>query len=351
MFPAPKWLPDDGGRYIGTGCTVITRDPDEGWVNVGVHRIQVHDKNTATIFHEPGKDGDIIRRKYWSKGQSCPVAVTLGGDQLYVLAAGSHIPWGTSEYDYMGWLRNKPVEVIRGPVTGLPIPADAEIAWEGEMMPPEMDSRMEGPFSEWTRHYSTAKPESAFKVKSILHRDNPIILGQLPFTGTQAAVFSVATPDMPLWNHLEKLIPGVKGVYRRPEFGSAHAVVISIEQLYGGHAKEAALAALAFYNHNKKFIIVVDDDIDASNINEVLFAIGMRSSPESWDIIRDCWCGTLDPLLSPQKRQVGDFTHSAVIILACKPYHWIKEFPLRVKSSPEIEERVKEKWPDLLEHH
>ncbi len=216
------------------------------------------------------------------------------------------------------------------------------------MVPPEVDSRIEGPFAEWTGHYSPAKPESAFKVKAILHRDDPIILGMLPFLGTGAAGFSSARPDLALWNHLEKLVPGVKGVYTRPEFGGAHAVVISIEQLYGGHAKEVAMAALGFYSYNKKFIIVVDDDIDPSDLREVLFAIGMRSSPESWDMIRDCWVGALDPLLSPQKRELGDFTHSAALIMACKPYHWIKDFPPRVKFSSEVEERVKSKWPELL---
>jgi 4-hydroxy-3-polyprenylbenzoate decarboxylase len=349
MFPTPKWLAGDGGRYIGTGDTVITRDPDKGWINVGVHRIQIHDKSTATIFHESGKHGDMIRRKYWSKGKSCPVAVTLGGDPYHISIGGiSKSTWGTSEYDYIGWWRKKAVEVIKGPVTGLPIPADAEIVFEGEMVPPQVESRIEGPFAEWTGHYSPPKPESAFKVKCVLHRDNPIILAVLPFLGVGAPGASVSQPDLYLWHHLDKLVPGVKGVWTRPEFGGPHAVVISIEQLYGGHAKEVALAALGYYNYNKKFIIVVDDDIDPSNLNEVLFAVGMRSSPESWDIVRDCWCGSLDPLLSPQKREVKDFTHSAVMILACKPYHWIKDFPARVKSSPELEERVKEKWPDLL---
>jgi 4-hydroxy-3-polyprenylbenzoate decarboxylase len=346
MFPAPKWLAGDGGRYIGTGDTVITRDPDEGWINVATHRIQIHDESTATIFHEAGKHGDIIRRKYWSKGQSCPVAVTLGGDPYHVERGRGdiRIPWGMSEYDYIGWFKKKPIEVIEGPVTGLPIPASAEIVFEGEMIPPEVESRMEGPFSEWTGHYSPPRPESAFKVKCILHRNDPIILAELPFFGVGGG----GMPNFGLWNHLDKLVPGVKGVWTRLEFGGPHAIVISIKQLYGGHAKEVALAALGCHNYNKKFIIVVDDDIDPSNINEVLFAVGMRSSPESWDIVRDCWSGSLDPLLSPQKRELGDLTHSAVIILACKPYHWIKDFPPLVKSDPKIEERVKEKWPDLL---
>ena len=349
MFPTPKWQAFDGGRYIGTGDTVITRDPDEGWINVGVHRIQIHDKTTATIFFDVGgKHGDIMRRKYWAKGQGCPVAVTLGGNPLYVSVGGTRIPWGMPEYDYMGWWQKKPVEVIRGPVTGLPIPADAEIVLEGEMLPPEVESRIEGPFSEWTGHYSPAKLESAFKVKGILHRDDPIILAQLPFLGpgvpTEWVHLLLAAR---LWDHLDKIVPGVKGVWCHLEFGGFHAVAISIEQKYGGHAKQVAAAALGQFSYNRKFVIVVDDDIDPTNLSEVIWAVGMRSNPESWDIIRDSWCGSLDPLVSPRKREVGDFTHSAVLITACKPYYWIKDFPPRVRTDPEFEREVNKKWQIL----
>lgn len=349
MFPAPRWQALDGGRYLGTGDTVIMRDPDEGWVNVGVHRIELHAKSAATIFFEAGKHGDIIRRKYWSKGESCPVAVTLGGDPLYVSVAGTRIPWGMSEYDYMGWWRKEPVQVIKGPLTGLPIPADAEIALEGEMVPPEVESRMEGPFSEATGHYSPARLESTFRVKSILHRDDPIVLAQLPFIGPGVPPgWSHLLGAARLWNHLDKLVPGVKGVWSHCEFGVSRAVTISIEQKYGGHAKQVALAALGHHSYNRKFVIVVDEDIDPSDLSEVIFAIGMRSSPDSWDIVRDCWCGSLNPELSPHKRKVNDITHSAAMILACKPYYWIKDFPPRVKTAPELESKVKKKWKGVL---
>lgn len=335
-FPAPKWLADDGGRYIGTLDAVITRDPDEGWVNVAVRRIQIHDKNTATIFHEPGSDGGIIRRKYWSKGQSCPVAVTFGQDLDLVAGAAAHLPWGMSEYDYVGWWRKKPVEVIKGPVTGLPIPADAEIVFEGEMMPPEVESRMEGPWGlDWAKHWAKPRAESAFRVKCVLHRDDPILLAGVNFWGAGGTRLG---PDLSLWHHLSKQVAGVKGAY-----SLGRGAVVSIKQWYPGHAKEAALAALTFYT-GRKWIIVVDDDIDASDINDVLFAVGMRSGPESWEIIRDCGLNALDPLLSPEQIERGDFTHSAALILACKPYEWIKDYPPRVRPDLELEEQVRKKW-------
>jgi UbiD family decarboxylase len=348
MFPTPKWAAPDGGRYVGVGDNIILRDPDEGWVNVSGQRIQVHDKSTATIYFEPGKHGGMIREKYWGRGQSCPAAVTLGGDPLLVEVGGTRIPWGMPEYSYAGWLKKEPVEVIKGPMTGLPIPAYSEIALEGEMLPPNVETRPEGPFSEWTGHFSPSKPEAAFKVKCILHRNNPIILGRLPFIGfgVPTGLHHLMRPAQ-VWNELDRLIPGVKGVCLLQEFGS-RAMVISLEQRYGGHAKQAALMALGFHSYNLKYIIVVDEDVDPTNLPEVVFVLALRADPERFDFIKDAWGTYLDPLLSPEKRAVKNITHTAMIILACKPLYWIKDFPQSVKVSPELKEQVKEKWRDLL---
>src|SRR5687768_5208890 len=75
-FPTPKWHERDGGRYIGTGVCVINKDPDSGWVNVGAYRVSVHDRQTCTVFMEPNNHGDTIRRKYWARGEKCPVVIS-----------------------------------------------------------------------------------------------------------------------------------------------------------------------------------------------------------------------------------------------------------------------------------
>ena len=77
-FPAPKWHEQDGGHYIGTECLVIDQDPDSGWVNVGTYRVQVHDDKTLTVFIEPGKHGNLIRQKYWDRGEPCPMVISVG---------------------------------------------------------------------------------------------------------------------------------------------------------------------------------------------------------------------------------------------------------------------------------
>ncbi|MBI4331022.1 MAG: UbiD family decarboxylase [Chloroflexi bacterium] len=353
QFPAPRWHEFDGGRYIGTGCMVIMRDPDGGWINLGTYRVQVHDRSVATVYISPGNQGDIIRRKYWAKGLSCPAAVSCGQGLLLWAMSGISLPFGVSEYDYAGGLMGKPVEVMKGVVTDLPLPAAAEIILEGEIVPPEVETRVEGPFGEWTGYYgSGARPEPVFRVKAVLHRNNPVLQGAGPNIYNTHSLAVSLRRSAALWAELDGQIPGIRGVWHYKEAGPRCMVVISVEQKYGGHAKRVALAAAgsSAAAYMWRWIIVVDEDVDPSNISEVLWALGTRADPEDVDIVRGCWGTSLDPLLPPEKRQRGDLTHSGGIIMACKPYHWIKDFPRSIKPSAEVMERTEAKWAPLFEH-
>jgi len=137
------------------------------------------------------------------------------------------------------------------------------------------------------------------------------------------------------------------------EDASAHTmVVISLKQEYEGHAKRAGLlaAASSATAFCIRWIIVVDEDIDPFNTSEVLWAMGTRCDPETAiDIIR----GTLGlsgvAWQSPEQQRIGTYAQSAAIVLACKPYHWIKEFPPAVKSSPERLEKARQKWAHIFD--
>ena len=179
MFPTPQWHEPDGGRYIGTGSFDITRDPDEGWVNCGTYRVMIHDAKSVGLYISPGKHGRIMRDKYMARNEPMPVAIVVGGDPMTFLMACSELPYGVSEYELVGGIRGAPVEVIKGPVTGLPIPANAEIVIEGFVQPG--NERIEGPFGEWTGYYaSDVRPEPVLDIKAIYYRNNPIILGCPP---------------------------------------------------------------------------------------------------------------------------------------------------------------------------
>ncbi len=101
-LPAPKWHEHDGGKYLGTGCIVITKDPDSGRVNFGSYRLMLQDKKTVTLHISPAHHGAINVKKYHDRGKAAPVAVSLGHHPLYLVISGMGIPYGVSEYNYLG---------------------------------------------------------------------------------------------------------------------------------------------------------------------------------------------------------------------------------------------------------
>ncbi len=347
-FPTPKWHEHDGGRYIGTGSIDITRDPDEGWVNLGTYRVMIQDRDTLGMYISPGKQGRIQREKYYAKGQPCKVAVSFGQDPLLYLAGGIEIPWGVSEYEWVGGMLGAPVEVIEGEHTGLPIPASAEIVIEGEATADVLMD--EGPFGEWTGYYgSSMRKEPIIKVKRLMHRDNPILLGAPPtrppceFNYMRCYLRSAL-----IWEQLEKAgVRDVRGVWCHEAGGSRLLTIVSITQRYAGHARQAGM--LAAYCHAGaylgRYVIVVDDDIDVTNTNDVLWALCTRSNPEQdIEIVRRSWSGPLDPIIPKGQKGLS----SRAIIDACRPYEWIKDFPPVAESSPAVKKAALEKWGPLL---
>src|SRR5262249_21787782 len=236
IFPTPKWHEHDGGRYIGTGDMVITKDPDSGWINIGTYRARVVDKNRHTLRIVHHKHDNYIARKGWQAKRACPVAIVLGCEPATWTAAPSAAKAGVSEYDYAGALRGEPVQVIRMSVTGLPVPATSEIVVEGEMPPPDEESEMEGPFGEWPGYYTHSGKECVVRVKRVLHRNDPILLGNpplLPITERYGIPLYAAR----IWEHLEQAgIRHIQGIWCH-----CHTlmVVVSIKQRQSGHALHA----------------------------------------------------------------------------------------------------------------
>ncbi|MEE9531260.1 MAG: UbiD family decarboxylase, partial [Syntrophobacteria bacterium] len=171
-FPVPLHHELDRARFIGTADCVITKDPDSEWFNLGTYRSQVYDGKTIGCQITAGKHGRIQRDKYFERGEPMKVVIVVGQDPLLYLLASSPLPKGISEYDFAGGICGEPVEVVRGPYTGFPIPADAEIAIEGETVPGML--KPEGPFGEWMGYYSDDDVQRPYvNVKTILYRDNP----------------------------------------------------------------------------------------------------------------------------------------------------------------------------------
>jgi 4-hydroxy-3-polyprenylbenzoate decarboxylase len=159
-FPAPIWHRHDGGPFIGSGSLVVMRDPDDGWINASIYRVQVHGPNRVTVqFDHGGRHGAIIARKYWDRGQRCPVAIVHGQDPALFIAGFEYLPDGQSEYEFAGAIKGAPIPVYNAPNTGLPVPALAEMVFEGELLAPSEATLPEGPFGEFTGYYAAeARP-------------------------------------------------------------------------------------------------------------------------------------------------------------------------------------------------
>jgi 4-hydroxy-3-polyprenylbenzoate decarboxylase len=354
-FPAPLWHEHDGGRYIGTACIVVTRDIDGSWVNLGTYRVQVHDERTLGLYLEAPHHGNLMMQKYWERGESAPIAVCIGVPPALLMSAFLAIPWGTSEYRWAGGLIGKPIETVRGEFTGLPLPVSAEIVIEGSCPPPSQETRLEGPFGETIGYYASVPDERpVIHVEAVYFRRDPILVGSPPLRPPASSSASYLFRAANLWNQMERAgIPDIKGVWMLPSGASSALCVVSIAQRYAGHVQQVGMAAMtgtAGAGLVGRYVIIVDEDIDPSDVDQVLWAMAMRSDPEeSIEIIRHTAAAYLDPRIPPEKRAANDYTMSRAIIDACRPFRWRSQFPRPVGTSPEIQARIRASWPQLFE--
>jgi 4-hydroxy-3-polyprenylbenzoate decarboxylase len=347
IFGAPKHWPLDGGRYIGTADVVLTRDPDLGHINVGTYRMMVHDRNHVGLYLSPGKDARLHIARAWQRGEDVEVAAALGVHPLWMIVASQTFPKNMSEYDAIGGIMGAPLEVIRGETTGLLLPARAEIVIEGVIR--ANATRLEGPFGEFTGYYG--RPEAGaplVEVTAVHHRDDPILTNALmaDYPSCEMALFYAIMKSARLWDDLDKYgIPGIAGVWTVPAAASGFGmVVVSLEQRYAGHAAQVlALAAqapsAAYYT---KWIVAVDEDVDPTNINEVIWAMSTRCSPvEDIDVLRNTWSTWLDPTQNPpEERPWG----SKTLINSCKEHRYLEVFSKRTTLTRQTWEGLAARW-------
>ncbi|TMA10826.1 MAG: UbiD family decarboxylase [Deltaproteobacteria bacterium] len=352
-FPTPIWHADDGGRYIGTGCFTVTMDPDERWVNAGCYRAMIQDRKSVSLLMVPGKHGHIHREKYFSRGERMPVALVVGGDPLFFFIAGTEFPYGVSEFDIVGGMRGKPVQLVRGKVTGLPFPANAEIVLEG-YLDPKIRKR-EGPFGEWMGYYAGGtSPQPVIDIQAIYHRNDPVLLGVPPLGGgsDEMARYRAIIRSAMLNQELAAAgVPDVTQIWCHEIGASRMLHGIAIKQRYPGHAKQVGVLAASCGStvYGCKFVIVVDDDIDVSNFEQLMWAMVTRSDPAtSMDILRRMRTTPADPLLTEERRRTGDLTNSRAVIDATRPFEWRDKFPKVNAPSPEVSHKAREKFGYLL---
>jgi UbiD family decarboxylase len=346
-FPVPTWHKKDGGPYIGSGSLVVTGDPDTDWVNASIYRVQVHGPNRVTVqFDHLGRHGAIIAKKYWDVGKPCPVAIVNGQDPSLFISGFEYLPEGASEYDFAGAIKGEPIEIVRGPRTGLPIPAHAEIILEGTLLPPSEITLPEGPFGEFTGYYAAdARPAPVMDVEAVYYRDDPILFGSPPLKPPRFH-FGLPFRAAAIWSNLE--VVGVTDIVGAWQHVSQLMTVIALKQRYAGHAKRAAMIAGA-QSYMGRIVVVVDEDVDPSNLADVMWAVTTRCEPsEAVDIVRNAWSSSLDPRIPPEARAIGATSHSKMLIDACKPFAWKDSYPPSSSLLPSEAAEIEEKWQHVL---
>jgi UbiD family decarboxylase len=349
-FPSPLWHELDGGRYIGTGCSVVTRDLDSEWINVGTYRVQVIDRNHVALDMVPGKHGRIHYEKHKAAGKRFPVAIVCGSDPLAYLISGIEVPFGMCEYNYMGAILKDKILAVRGEATRLPFPAASEIVLEGHVEP--NDERTEGPFGEFHGYYpGKAGVAPVVSVQRIYFRNDPILMGSPPAKPPNDYSYSKAVMRSALL--MDALVaagvPDVKAVWAHEIGGARMFNVVAIQQRYAGHARQAGhiLSQCGVGAYMSRYSVVVDEDIDPANLQEVMWAVATRTDPAiDIDIIQRGMGSKNDPMFVAY-RYDAPFSSKAVID-ACRPWDHLQEFPAVAEASKALQDKTRAKWKDLL---
>ena len=289
QLPIQTCWPEDAGPLV-TWPLVITRGPSKERQNLGIYRMQLIGRNKL-IMRWLSHRGGALDYRDWQlqhQGEPYPVAVALGADPATTLAAVTPIPDGVAEYAFAGLLRGSKTEVAEciTPLCreyGLQVPATAEYILEGYLEPGE--TAPEGPFGDHTGYYNEVEGFPVFTVEAITCRESPVY--HSTYTGRppdEPAVLGVALNEVfvPL---LQKQFPEITDFYLPPEGCSYRMAVVTIRKEYPGHAKRVMLGVWSFLRQfmYTKFVIVTDDDINARDWKDVIWAMTTRMDPR-----RDC---------------------------------------------------------------
>ncbi|WED42983.1 4-hydroxy-3-polyprenylbenzoate decarboxylase [Legionella cardiaca] len=279
-LPIQTCWPDDAAPLITWGL-VTTKGPYQNRENLGIYRQQVIAKNKL-IMRWLSHRGGALDYQAWQEaypGERFPVAVTLGADPATLLAAVTPVPDTLSEYAFAGLLRGQRTQLVSCIGNDLHVPASAEIILEGYIEPGSLAE--EGPFGDHTGYYNEVQSFPVFTVERVTHRDNPVY--HSTYTGRppdEPAILGLALNEVfvPL---LQKQFPEIVDFYLPPEGCSYRLAVVTIKKQYPGHAKRVMMAVWSFLRQfmYTKFVIVCDDDIDARNWQDVIWAITTRMDP------------------------------------------------------------------------
>lgn len=342
-FPIIKCWPEDGGRYI-TMPLVFSKNPATGKRNCGMYRMQVYDEKTTGMHWQIHKHGaQHFRNLKRGGGGRLDVGVAIGADPVTVFAAIMPLPEDLDEMMIAGFLREKPVEMVKCETIDVEVPASAEIVLEGYVDTDEL--RIEGPFGDHTGYYSLEDEFPVFHVTCVTHRKKPIyqtiIVGKPPQEDCWMGE-AIERVYLPL---LQRQFPEVVD-YHMPFAGVFHnLMIVSIRKDYPGHARKImngiwSLPQAMF----TKCILVVDNDTDVRDMNEVTWRVLNNIDPQR-DI--QFMLGPVDQL--DHSSRLPNFGSKMGIdgTRKLKSEGFERPWPRELKMSDDIKQRINQLWPKL----
>ncbi|AXV63923.1 4-hydroxy-3-polyprenylbenzoate decarboxylase [Pseudoalteromonas lipolytica] len=344
-LPIQHCWPGDAAPLITWGLTV-TKGPYKKRQNLGIYRQQLLGKNKIIMRWLSHRGGALDFRE-WCKehpNEPYPVSVALGADPATILGAVTPVPDTLSEYAFAGLLRGSKTEVVKSISNDLQVPATAEFILEGYIMPGE--TAPEGPYGDHTGYYNEVDEFPVMTVTHITHRENPIY--HSTYTGRppdEPAVLGVALNEVfvPI---LQKQFPEIVDFYLPPEGCSYRMAVVTMKKQYPGHAKRVMMGVWSFLRQfmYTKFVIVCDDDVNARDWNDVIWAITTRMDPaRDTTLIENTPIDYLDfasPVSGLGSKMGMDATNKW-------PGETDREWGEPIVMDPKIKDRVDEIWDSL----
>ena len=344
-LPIQTCWPGDAGPLV-TWPLVVTRGPHKERQNLGIYRQQLIGPNKLIMRWLSHRGGALDFHDWKEKfpGQKFPVAVALGADPATILGAVTPVPDSLSEYAFAGLLRGNKTELVKCQTNDLEVPASAEFILEGYIDPEE--TAPEGPFGDHTGYYNEVDTFPVFTVERITHRRNPIY--HSTYTGRppdEPAVLGVALNEVfvPI---LQKQFPEIVDFYLPPEGCSYRMAVVTMKKQYPGHAKRVMMGVWSFLRQfmYTKFVIVTDDDINARDWKDVIWAITTRMDPMRDTVMIDNtpidYLDFASPVSGLGSKMGLDATHKW-------PGETNREWGRTIVMDPAVKQRVDEMWSEL----
>ncbi|MBI4187499.1 MAG: UbiD family decarboxylase [Chloroflexi bacterium] len=344
IFPPVQWHEEDGGPFVGTLGLVVTKDPETGVQNAGMYRMMYRTKNETGLLMCYGQHGQRHLQK-WQRlypGKPMPVAVAIGTEPAYLLAAASKLSHPPGEDDYVGGLRQEPLELVKCETCHLQVPATAEIILEGEVRPEQLEP--DGPFGEYPGYMAAERSANVFHLKVITHRSNPIFHGQREGWPSEGNILWWLGLEGLAYSKLKK-IPGVVDVHA-PLPACCFKLIVSVRKSWPGYVNEIIQSVwgdveLAYFFKN---VVVVDEDVDVRNPAHVEWAIATHVQPDR-DIMIAPRCPELglDPS-QPISRRGWTAKWGVDATMPVEEYRAEGAEPPALCNDPHIKARVEAQW-------